>query len=196
MRVGARSRAATGPSYQVISKTKNWNIIWWMHYQRRYHSSLKFCQPKSTSQQLIRPLNCQHAESRSRDSLAQIDQPSTNQHDRLNKLEEAVLQLTQQPTALSLPSHQSQKTSNCFKCGCSGHTSRNCCTWSIECFKCGGRGQCWSQGNGKGVSQDDELGALPILRSAHNLNCIPAVSQNSNIVKTACVLGTLFNMYH
>jgi len=40
----------------------------------------------------------------SRDSLAQIRQPTTTNDDRLKKLEEAVLQVTQQLTALSSPS--------------------------------------------------------------------------------------------
>ena len=56
----------------------------------------------------------------SRDSLAQIGLQPTKGHDRLEKLEEAVLQVSQQLTTLSLPSRRIEtlrNTPKCFKCG-------------------------------------------------------------------------------
>ena len=104
----------------------------------------------------------QRAESRY--SLAQIRQPTTIQDDRLNKLEEAVLQVSQQLTALSIPSRRPEPD-RCFKCGRSGHLSRNCRTRNVINVEA----EDTSPANAglremaEGVSQYAELGALSIL---------------------------------
>ena len=97
-------------------------------------------------------------------SLNQL-QTVGNGEGRLQKLEEAVQNVTEQLTALRTQ-QSSQKPIHCFRCGKPGHVSRQCrARPQLECFNCGGRGHyakdCWNQGNGRGGAQNRRAGSTP-----------------------------------
>ena len=91
---------------------------------------------------------------------------STQEEDRLHKLEETIQMMSEQLSALRTR-QSSPAISRCFKCGKPGHISRNCRTriQQIECFKCGAQGHmarnCWSQGNGRGGTPTCRAGGAP-----------------------------------
>ena len=91
--------------------------------------------------------------------------------DRLDKVEQSLLQMTEQLAALS--SHLTKPTQpprqpprRCFICGRPGHLARNCYSRrTIQCFNCGMTGHvardCQNQGNGLGGAQIPRAGGIP-----------------------------------
>ena len=93
-----------------------------------------------------------------------VSSPNT---DRLDRLEEAVQQVSQQMAAMgtSLSGPAKRK---CFACGRTGHIAQNCNyrrLRNVECFSCGRKGHvqrnCWQQGNDQGNVFTRRAGDIP-----------------------------------
>ena len=88
--------------------------------------------------------------------------------DRLERLEETILQVSQQLAALGASRPKAAETRRCFKYNRPGHLAKDCRSSTvseIECFHCGGRGhvvrRCPTQGNFKGGVPTRRVGGAP-----------------------------------
>ena len=103
---------------------------------------------------------------RAADSVNQVH--TSPGDDRLDRLEEAVQQMSQQVAALGTRRPDSAGGYACFRCGKLGHLARNCRSTAareIECFRCGKKGhiarQCQLPGNGRGGVLTRRAGGVP-----------------------------------
>ena len=92
---------------------------------------------------------------RQSESVNQIE--SAPKDGRLDRLEEAILQVSEQLAVLGKRRSEAAARPRCFRCGKLGHLAKNCRsapTQNIECFRCGGQGhiarQCHLPGNERG----------------------------------------------
>ena len=127
---------------------------------------------------------------------------------RLDKVEQSLLQMTEQLAALS--SHLTRPTQPprlCYNCGRPGHLARNCYSRrTIQCFNCGMTGHvardCQDQGNGQGGARIPRVGGTPRrLVSAHttthaphtntHAHSIPTITHSTHINRAAHTQGSL-----
>jgi len=103
----------------------------------------------------------------SRNNIPQpVSSIRSEEKDRLDRLEQSLLQMTEQLSALSSHFTASQPARRCFNCGQHGHLARNCRSRRVvECFNCGRTGHvardCRSQGNGRGGAQITRAAGTP-----------------------------------
>lgn len=98
-----------------------------------------------------------------------VNQVVTDRRDeRLEHLEETVLQVSQLLAALGTSQAGRAETRCCFKCNRLGHLAKDCrvsTVGGVECFRCGGRGylmrQCPTPGNYKGGIPNRRAGGAP-----------------------------------
>ena len=99
--------------------------------------------------------------------VSHVDTSNTRDQ-RLERLEEAISQVSAQLAAIGTRRPDAVASRRCFKCGQLGHLARNCRSASprdIVCFQCGGRGhiarQCQLQGNDRGGVPTRRAGDVP-----------------------------------
>lgn len=121
--------------------------------------------PKQTySQTIAKARELRLIFNRQEEQKSRAEVNSVAKEDRLEKLEEAVTQVSEQLAALS---SRRQNRDKCFKCGRPGHIARNCRSvpQDIRCFLCGGRGhvarRCRHQGNYRGDTSTYRAGGVP-----------------------------------
>ena len=95
-----------------------------------------------------------------------VSNPGPDAH-RLDRLEEAIQQVSEQMTALGTGISGPAKR-KCFVCGRPGHVARQCSSRrprDVECFCCGKKGHmarnCWQQGNYQGNASIRRAGDIP-----------------------------------
>ena len=95
-----------------------------------------------------------------------VSNPGPDAH-RLDRLEEAIQQVSEQMTTLGTGISGPGKC-KCFVCGRPGHVARQCSSRrsrDVECFCCGKKGHmarnCWQQGNYQGNASIRRAGDIP-----------------------------------
>ena len=131
------------------------------------------------------------------DSTAAVSQMRVDADEgRFNRLEKAVEQVSQQLAALGTRRRETTTNRWCFKCGRTGHLSRNCRsrgTQEIQCFNLGGkrthRTEMLAPGKRPGEHSDTSRGCSQSQMNARTTENIPAFPEAKGSTRAAYAHG-------
>jgi len=134
-----------------------------------------------------------------------VNSVRSEERDRIDWVEQTLLQVTEQLSALSSQLTAAQPARYCFNCGQPSHLARNCRSWRmVKCFSCGRTGHLardrWNQGNGQGGAHRGYpqrlVSAHVTMHTPHTnalTHVVPTLMHNKYTNRVAHTQGTLNN---